>query len=175
MSIRGGLLALLADNDKYGYQLKSEFEELTGGVWKLNVGQIYTTLDRLVRDGHVEAIATDDEGRTNYRLTQAGRKELNSWFETVIADAVPPRDELTIKVLLAIVTDGVDVRDVIDAQRSGLLGAMRLHRRSRQAAGDQITSALLFDALVARVESDLRWLDMCEERVIAADKKGRAR
>jgi DNA-binding PadR family transcriptional regulator len=175
VSIRESLLALLADEDKYGYQLKNEFESLTGGVWKLNVGQIYTTLDRLVRDGLVEPVGSDGEGRFNYRLTKPGRKELTSWFETVVADAVPPRDELTIKVLLAIVTDGVDVREVIDAQRSGLLGAMRLHRRSRQAAGDQITTALLFDALVARVESDLRWLDMCEERVIAADKKGRAR
>jgi DNA-binding PadR family transcriptional regulator len=49
MSVREGLLALLAEGPRNGHQLKIEFEAVTGGVWPLNVGQVYTTLDRLAR------------------------------------------------------------------------------------------------------------------------------
>ncbi|MDH4147522.1 MAG: PadR family transcriptional regulator, partial [Acidimicrobiia bacterium] len=53
MSIRHGLLALLSEGPKYGAQLRTEFEERTGATWPLNVGQVYTTLSRLERDGLV--------------------------------------------------------------------------------------------------------------------------
>ena len=51
MSVKFGLLALLATEPMYGAQLRSEFEARTGGTWPLNVGQVYTTLTRLERDG----------------------------------------------------------------------------------------------------------------------------
>ena len=74
MSVKLGLMALLATQPMYGAQLRSEFERRTGGTWPLNVGQVYTTLGRLERDGLVEGSgAPDDEGRIAYRLTDAGR------------------------------------------------------------------------------------------------------
>jgi DNA-binding PadR family transcriptional regulator len=167
MGIREGLLALVARESKYGYQLKNEFEEHTGGVWPLNVGQVYTTLDRLQRDDCVLPGAPDTEGRTPYSITRSGRKELDVWFETAAADAAPPRDELMLKVLLSVVTDGVDANAVVDAQRAGLLAVARTHRRKQQAANGDLLSTLLFDALIARVESDLRWLDIVEQRLAA--------
>ena len=51
MSVRHALLALLSEGPKYGLQLREEFEAGTGEVWPLNVGQVYTTLQRLERDG----------------------------------------------------------------------------------------------------------------------------
>ena len=47
MAVREGLLALLANGPRHGYQLKTGFESATGGMWPLNVGQVYTTLERL--------------------------------------------------------------------------------------------------------------------------------
>ena len=55
MSVRQSLLAILDQAPCYGYQLRGEFETRTGGTWPLNVGQVYTTLSRLERDGLVEA------------------------------------------------------------------------------------------------------------------------
>jgi DNA-binding PadR family transcriptional regulator len=55
MSVRHALLALLSEGPKYGLQLREEFEARTGDVWPLNVGQVYTTLQRLERDGLVES------------------------------------------------------------------------------------------------------------------------
>ena len=78
-------MALLAEGEKYGAQLRSEFEARTGGTWPLNVGQVYTTLDRLVRDGLVESAGTPDaDGRIAYRLTPGGHAELRAWWVTPV-------------------------------------------------------------------------------------------
>jgi DNA-binding PadR family transcriptional regulator len=171
MGVREGLLALLDGQPRYGYQLKTAFEATTGGVWTLNIGQVYTTLDRLARDGHVVEVGPGDEaGRRTYALTEDGRSELVRWLDASPADAAPPRDELLLKVLLALGTPSVDARDVIQRQRTGIVEALQAHRRHlrvQTARNDGLVSRLVVDALILRLEADLRWLDLCEERLIA--------
>jgi DNA-binding PadR family transcriptional regulator len=169
MAVREGLLALLDRRTAYGYQLKTEFEAATGGVWSLNVGQVYATLDRLTRDGLVAS--EEHDGQRSYRLTDAGLDELGAWWETVPGDEPPPRDELMVKVLLAIAHGRERGLEVITQQRNALL--MLLQRRQRSVArrpsqgGDPLVEQLVRDALIVRAEADLRWLDLCEERVMA--------
>ena len=92
MSIRHALLALLSEGPKYGLRLQQEFEERTGEVWPLNVGQVYITLQRLERAGLVES---DDEDRAGpqkmFAITKAGRAELAGWLRTPAGDVPPPR------------------------------------------------------------------------------------
>jgi DNA-binding PadR family transcriptional regulator len=173
MGVREGLLALLDREPAYGYQLKTGFEAATGGVWSLNVGQVYATLERLERDGFVESDERD--GQRSYRITSAGAEELGAWWETAVGDAPPPRDELTVKVLLAIAHDREHALDVITAQRTSLLALLQQRQRGsaqrRRARGgdtDSLVEQLVSDALVVRAEADLRWLDLCEERLVAA-------
>ena len=85
-------MALLDDGPRYGYQLKTAFEAVTGGAWPLNVGQVYTTLDRLARDGLV--VVDEHAGQKSYELTAAGRAELGEWWQATPSDDPPPRDEL---------------------------------------------------------------------------------
>src|ERR1700679_918741 len=103
MSVRHALLALLSEGPKYGLQLRQEFEARTGEVWPLNVGQVYTTLQRLERDGLVES-DDDAEGgpQKGFRLTHEGQAELDEWLRTPPDLSSPPRDELVIKVLVAL-------------------------------------------------------------------------
>src|SRR5690606_14752887 len=63
MSIRHSLLAILAEEDCYGYQLKQELERRTGNSLTINVGQIYTTLERLQRDQLVTPVAGSEKGQ----------------------------------------------------------------------------------------------------------------
>src|SRR3954464_14241276 len=98
MSVRHALLALLSEGPKYGLQLGQEFEAGTGEIWPLNTGQVYTTLQRLERDGFVEAEDPVEEGpQKRFRLTPAGREELHAWLRTAPDATSPPRDELVIK------------------------------------------------------------------------------
>jgi DNA-binding PadR family transcriptional regulator len=186
MSVREGLLALLVAGDKHGYQLRTEFEEATAGSWPLNIGQVYTTLERLQRDGLIDEAGTDGD-RKRYRLTAQGRAELGDWFSTGPADQ--PKEPTVIKVLVAMRTEGVDVLAVLDVQRAALTSQLQQHRRAQRKAADaaatvatvddhttsnrSLSDLMLSDALITRVESELRWLDMCEQR-LATTPKGNA-
>jgi DNA-binding PadR family transcriptional regulator len=170
MGVREALLALLSGGPSHGYQLKAAFESATAKVWPLNVGQVYTTLERLDRDGLVAA--DEHDGQRSYRLTVAGVEELGAWWEAAPADEPPPRDELMVKVLLAVAVGRDHALEVVTTQRNALLTLLQQRQRSstrRPARGvDALVDQLVADALLMRAEADLRWLDVCEERLLAA-------
>ncbi len=176
MSVREGLLALLAERPRNGHQLKLEFEFVTGAVWPLNVGQVYTTLERLERDGLVARSAFEgDAAQKRYELTAAGREELAAWWSFVPVDDPPPRDELMLKVLFAVGQGPEHALAVITSHRTALLSLLQQRRREqREAVPDpDLATAMVRDALVVRAEADLRWLDLCEARLTG--QKGTAR
>ncbi len=172
MSIRYGLLALLERGPGHGYQLRTEFDAATGATWSLNVGQVYTTLDRLERDGLVvQDGEADADGRIAYRLTEAGHAEVADWFRSPVNAKAAPRDELAIKLALAVTTPGVDVLDVVQAQRTSTMGALQelTRLKTRDGTGeDDLAWTLVLDSLVFRAEAEIRWLDHCEARVARA-------
>lgn len=166
MSVRYGLLALLAEAPAHGYGLKTGFEQRTGGSWALNIGQVYTTLQRLERDGFVEAVPSDHE-RHDYRITGTGRAQLETWFATPVIPEGPPRDELTIKVLLAVAAGEVDLTDVLQRQRSASVAQLQAYTRRKAQADPErdVPFLIMLDALIFRTEAEIRWLDACEARV----------
>lgn len=166
MGVREGLLALLAEGPRHGYQLKLEFEQATGEVWPLNIGQIYTTLQRLERDGLVVLHEEEEDGRIAYALTDGGRQELRRWYGTPLDRAVPQRDELTMKLLLALSTGAADPRHVIAIQRDATMRALQDYTRLRaDAAADDVAWALQLERLMMVAEAELRWLERVEDRV----------
>ncbi|ONH56224.1 PadR family transcriptional regulator [Frankia sp. CcI49] len=233
MSVRNGLLALLAERPMYGYQLRAEFEARTGSTWPLNIGQVYTTLRRLERDGLVagerapsradptdsdalatDALATDasaaersptqtaapsaaavaaDEPVTGapvartavmnpeqgegdsgdgrgivYRLTAAGAAEAQRWWSTPVSRRMAGRDELAIKLALAVTLPEVDVRSLLQRQRVETLRAMQEYTRLRHRADDSADLAwlLVLENLIFTAEAEIRWLDHVELRLI---------
>src|ERR1700749_4051023 len=118
MPIRRGLLTLLAREPMHGYQLRSEFDAATGATWPLNIGQVYTTLSRLERAGVVRRVGGSADGPVTYRITEQGLEEVTNWFDAPVAREGRPRDELAIKLALALTTPGVDVHKVVQVQRT---------------------------------------------------------
>jgi DNA-binding PadR family transcriptional regulator len=176
MSIKHGLLALLERGPMYGYQLRAEFETSTGGTWPLNIGQVYTTLTRLERDGLVLPTGEPDpEGRVTYLLTADGRAEVGRWFLTPVTRETRPRDELAIKLALAITTPGVDVHQVVQTQRTATLRSLQDLTRLKARAGDPMSDPtsdaaeaawlLVLESMIFAAEAEVRWLDHCEVRV----------
>jgi DNA-binding PadR family transcriptional regulator len=166
MSVRHALLALLSEGPKYGMQLRQEFEARTGEVWPLNVGQVYTTLQRLERDGLVASDGDDDGPQKGYRITERGQTELLAWLRTPPDDAPPPRDELLIKVLVAVQVPGVEVDDVIQTHRRHLVELMQRYTAVKaDAAEDDVALALVVDAELFRIEGAVRWLDSAQARL----------
>jgi DNA-binding PadR family transcriptional regulator len=167
MSVRHALLALLSEGPKYGNQLRQEFEDRTGEVWPLNVGQVYTTLQRLERDGMVEAEEDAADGpQKAFHITDAGQEELIGWLRTPPDLSSPPRDELVIKILVAIRVPGIDVHEVIQAHRRHLVELMQewTHLKEDADEGD-VGFVLAVDAELFRLDSVVRWLDAADGRL----------
>ena len=167
MSVRHALLALLSEGPKYGLQLRQEFEARTGEVWPLNVGQVYTTLQRLERDELVESDDTGEDGpQKGFRITVLGVEELAGWLRTPPDLASPPRDELVMKVLVALRVPGTDVRDVIQVHRRYLVELMQQWTRIKESeAESDMNLALVVDAELFRLDALVRWLDAADGRI----------
>jgi DNA-binding PadR family transcriptional regulator len=186
MSVRHALLALLSEGPKYGLQLREEFEARTGEVWPLNVGQVYTTLQRLERDGMVEAANgvpdRDQPGNAPgvpgapqkaFRITEAGSAELAEWLRVPPDLSAPPRDELVMKVLVAVTVPGTDVHEIIQAHRTYLVQLMQEWTRLKEDNyGTDVAFALVVDAELFRLDSVVRWLDAADGRLRRAMADG---
>jgi len=177
MSVRHALLALLSEGPKYGLQLRQEFEARTGEVWPLNVGQVYTTLQRLERDGLIESDdSTAEEGpQKGFHITEEGAVELAEWLRTPPDFSSPPRDELVIKVLVAFQLPGVDVHEVVQVHRRYLVELMQQWTRLKEDESRfDLNFALVVDAELFRLDSLIRWLDTADGRLKRAAVEGDA-
>ena len=166
MSVPHALLALLREGPKYGLRLQTEFESRTGEVWPLNVGQVYTTLQRLERDGLVEATGEGERSRKRYRITSAGDRELAEWLRNPPDLVPPPRDELVIKVLVALQIPGIDVHELLQVHRRHVIETMQRYTQVKATAGEgDVALALVVDAELFRLEAIVRWLDAADVRL----------
>lgn len=173
MSLRHGLLALLADGPRHGSRLRTEFAVRTGADHPPDISRVCAVLGRLERDGMVAHEGVDEAGRMLYALTEAGRAELRSWYARPVERAGPPRDELTIKLTLAVAAPGVNVRQVLETQRRYISEALHDHVRQRAEAlshplesPDEVARLLLLERRICHAEAETRWLDHCEARLL---------
>jgi DNA-binding PadR family transcriptional regulator len=176
MSIKYALLSLLNQQPHHGYQLKTAVEGWLGQSWPLNVGQVYTTLARLERDGLVAAGKVDQQGRQTYQITPAGRAALADWFATPVARDGLVRDELLVKLVAAVAAGDGSALGVIRAQRTATLALLQQHTRRKAQAERQadLPRLVVADLLIAQAEAEVAWLELCEARLRTAanDRRG---
>lgn len=167
MSIKFSLLALLGSAPLGAAELQREFVERTSHTWDLNIGQVYTTIQRLERDGLVAATPGSDQIE-RYELTEAGRAAVAHWWSTPVSRSKPERDELVMKMALAATTPGVDVRAVLQVQRSEMMRVLRdLTKLSAHTSDGDSDHAwtLVIDHQIFAAEAEMRWLDHVEARI----------
>jgi len=172
MSVREGLLAVLTERPMHAYELRGEFERRTTSAWPLNMGQVTVTLGSLVKAGLAEA-EPDGDAPVRYRVTDAGRAQVRAWWLAAADRATPAREEVSIKLALALADPEVDVAAVIANQRAATLGAMQdLTRLKREATEpDDLGWRLTLDRMIFAADAEVRWLDHVREQVA----RGRAR
>lgn len=172
MSVRQSLLAILDQGPCYGYQLRAEFDRRTGSTWPLNVGQIYNTLDRLERDGLVEKGDVDAHGHVYWQITDAGSAAVREWLASPVQRAQGTRDELAIKLAVAATLPGVNVAEIIQAQRHASLARLQELQRTGNAGAhadgpEALAWSLVVDSMIFAAEAEVRWLDHIERRLAA--------
>lgn len=169
-AVQNAILALLAQRPRHGYELRDLFEAAVGGHWELNSGQIYSSLDRLSRDGLVVEEGIERGGGPDKRfwaLTELGARELEGWFNSPIPRDYRLRDEFYLKLMIVLVTQPARAGNVLIVQRRELY--RELHdltaRRNSYNPKQQLAHILLLDSAVMHTEAELRWLDMVEARL----------
>ncbi|XBH20551.1 PadR family transcriptional regulator [Jonesiaceae bacterium BS-20] len=183
MSIKHGLLTILSTGPSHGYLMRQEFEARTGGTWPINISQIYSTLQRLERDGLVTTL--DDSEPVAYSITAAGRTAVQNWWYSPTLRSTPERSEVSIKIALAVTTHGIDIERVITAQRIETMRALRdytILKANLPSDSDAETTGtppptktateqahsnaweLVLDSYIFTLEAEARWLDHIETR-----------
>ncbi len=167
MSVKHSLLALLSTGPMYGQQLKDEFEQRTGDLWPLNVGQVYTSLNRLERDGLVEPVGIDDDDdhRRPYAITAGGQIELDLWLKSSEPSTVPPRDDIVMKIMIAASIDPDSCVDTVQSHRRQLLETMRGYASLKVDPEVSTATLMMCDAELFRLEAAVRWLDSVDARI----------
>jgi DNA-binding PadR family transcriptional regulator len=161
------ILGLLAEEPRHGYDLRNAFETMLGGTWPLNIGQVYTTLSRLERDGYVESQIVPQEllpDRKVYSLTQTGKDELNRWLSEPTQRAIRLKDEFFIKFLILQMTLSSDPIALIWKQRQVYMQTLAQLTNLLNDKNLDPSTALLVEGAILHVETDIRWLDLCEDR-----------
>ena len=171
MPIHHAVLALLADNSSHGYELKAAFEEAIGPQWgELNIGHLYQVLDRLVRDGLVtrRTVAQSNRpDRIDYRLTEAGRAELERWLQTPFVRSGGYRDDFFLKLLAASRLGKAELDGVLRVQREAYINELAALGEIQQRHAHEPLVALLIEAACLHTAANLRIVDEAEQ--IAGD------
>lgn len=166
MSVKASILAVLTMGECHGYQLRQEIESRTGGSWQINIGQVYSTLERLDRDGLVEAIESNEQGQTRYRATDAGLAEAQDWLTSAIPSNAEARNELAMKLALAVTIPGCNVEKLVNAQRVQTMRTLQVltatKREVDQADASELPWLLIADLNIFNCEAELRWLEHIE-------------
>jgi DNA-binding PadR family transcriptional regulator len=170
MSVKHGLLALLNRQSMHGYELRRELVDELGPEWTVNYGQVYSTLERLVRDGLVvqsETVSSEEApDRKLYTVTPAGRTHLRQWFLSPIEGIEAGRDELFAKILLGLTGD-VPIDEIIQIERKAQLRRIGELTAAKERLDPQLdlTAVLSADLSIAKTEAVIRWLDAAEAKI----------
>jgi DNA-binding PadR family transcriptional regulator len=168
VSLKYGILGLLGEEPLHGYEVKSRFEDMLGGTWEVNIGQIYSTFQRLERDGLVEAVGgRGDRGKLVYQLTDAGRASLSDWLVTPESEPQQLRDSIYVKLLLGSRLANGSMDRLLARQRSVYLQRLKdlaeLEARARQE--DRTDVVLMLRGAILHTEADLKWLDATRDEI----------
>ena len=146
--VRAGILALLAEGPRNGYQIIQELGQRSGGVWRPSPGSVYPALEQLQDEGLVRT--EQSEGKRTFQLTDAGRAYVEEHRDEVAA----PWDAMA---------EGADPRMM---ELGGLVGQVGL------AAMQVIHTGT--EAQVAEARQILNNARRALYRVLAADEPGEA-
>ncbi|MGI8987441.1 MAG: PadR family transcriptional regulator [Nocardioidaceae bacterium] len=175
MSTGHVLLGLLSRGQRHGYELKREHDERFPAARPLAFGQVYTTLERLHRQGLVEPVAVhrvDGPDRTVYEVTDTGRTEIHAWLRNIETPAPHVSNPLSTKVTIALlVGDAAAAADYLRRQRRAHLERMRYYTRVKTDSNSSLHEVLAADYALSHLDADLSWMETASQRVHALEKE----
>ncbi|USG66577.1 PadR family transcriptional regulator [Brevibacillus ruminantium] len=162
MSVKHAILTLLSESPRHRYDLKVSFESMVYHQWELNAGQIYTTIDRLVRDGLVEETMGDSSELKIYRISEKGNEELFAWLLQPVEKTLL-KDEFYFKLLCAKKISHASLQHMIKSQQEHIIQTifqLQKLRRSIDPTRENEGILYLIEGKILHLEADMKWLSM---------------
>lgn len=162
-------MSVLFSGPRHGYDLKHDHDLLFAGTKPLAFGQVYATLQRLLKAQRVEVVdieRVDGPERKVFGLTDVGREELDRW----LSEPVPPQphvsNPLALKATVALlIGDRDQATTYLADQRKVHLDRMRHYTRFKTDPSTGIAEVLAADYALAHLDADLQWLDLALDRI----------
>jgi DNA-binding PadR family transcriptional regulator len=178
MSLRFGILGLLSQEPLHGYEIKQRFEDLLGGTWQVNIGQVYTTFQRLERDHLIQPEGTrGDRGKLTYTITDEGRQALKSWLSQPSEHPQQLREDIYVKLLLAGRVANGQLDSILNSQRRVCLQQLHdlgvLEASGRREGRTDLV--LMVKGAILHTEADLKWIEACAEQLESERKQMKQR
>lgn len=165
MSVKYGILSLLFVRENHGYELKIKLETLLGVKGKINPGQIYTTLDRLIRDELVISAGIDDQERKLYQIEFKGKEELTKWLLEPVP-YISNRDDFHFKWSCARKIKFAQEDIMLEQQKATIMqDVMDLTQlKTEFLINGEEDKYLLISGTLLHLEADLNWIHQIESR-----------
>ncbi len=172
MSLKFGVMGLLAEEPLHGYEVKNRFEAMLGGTWEVNIGQIYTTLQRLERDGLVRPVGPrGDRGKLLYELSPEGQKALEDWLAQPDSGPQQLHEDIYVKLLLATRVANGNLGQLLSRQKRAYLQRLRdlnqLEDKARRDGRNDL--ARLVRGALLHTEADIKWIEELLETAISGE------
>jgi DNA-binding PadR family transcriptional regulator len=166
-------MEVLHDGPNHPYEIHQTMQERE--AWrlvKLTTGSLYHTIDRLERDGLVEAVETSREGRrperTTYRLTEAGRDAFAARLRAIVAEPGVEYPQYAVAVALLHTLDRADALVQLRRRAMSLEANLAAERVVRDRLNDSGVPELFWidvDLRVAQRSAELAWTQALIERL----------
>jgi DNA-binding PadR family transcriptional regulator len=174
LSLKYGVLGLLKEEPLHGYEVRNRFEAMLGGTWEVNIGQVYTTLQRLERDGLVRPVGhRGDRGKQSYEISPEGQEALNEWLAQPDSGPQQLHEDIYVKLLLATRIANGDLQPMLARQKRTYLQRLRdLNRLEERARREgRIDLARLVRGALLHAEADLKWMDELSSERFGAEAR----
>lgn len=164
MSLKYALLGLLAENPKYGYEIKQEFEGALGNVWSVSYGQLYPTLRRLseVRWVTKQTAPGKKAAEKNiYSITPKGKQKLDEWLLRPLRSSYKVKDEFTLKFLFFDKLPKEKVLEYLKAQQKKTVMQKENFQRTLVSIREDLNFFLqaIIRKGIIHLEAEIQWLE----------------
>jgi len=164
MSLKYALLGLLAENPKYGYEIKQEFEGALGNVWSVSYGQLYPTLRRLSEVQWVTkrtAPGKKAAEKNIYSITPKGKQKLDEWLLRPLRSSYKVKDEFTLKFLFFDKLPREKVLEYLKTQQKKTVMQKENFQRTLVSIKDELNFFLqaIIRKGIIHLEAEIQWLE----------------
>ncbi|GLC88295.1 PadR family transcriptional regulator [Lysinibacillus piscis] len=105
MSLKHGILGLLANGPMTGYELSNDFNTSLSLMWHAQQSQVYRELGDLEKNGYVTSTIIPQEGKPSkkqYTITDIGLQELVDWVnEYHFKESMKVRDAFALRIFFS--------------------------------------------------------------------------